>query len=233
MDKALKQRLIGAAVLIALAVIFVPMLLDGSGTQDKQAVDMKISAEPEFPRSRASSEAGRQVPPLPDDSPPASGLAEQQEQPASAAAPSAQSGSGQGQASASQQETSSDGEGAQASEQAKQSGDPAASTASASRGSGSTAQAGAGDADAEDNGGPGGNWVVQVGAFAKRDNALSLRERLRDAGFEAFIDPVSRGGERLHRVQVGPVLERAQAEDLERQLKRARDLDGLVMAYRP
>jgi len=48
METILKQRLIGAAVLIALAVIFVPMILDGSGQKESVALNMDVPPEPEF-----------------------------------------------------------------------------------------------------------------------------------------------------------------------------------------
>lgn len=44
MDKRLKQRLIGAAVLVALAVIFLPMLL--TGPVERQALDVPIEVPP-------------------------------------------------------------------------------------------------------------------------------------------------------------------------------------------
>ena len=46
MDSGLKKRLLGAAVLIALAVIFVPMLLPGHSDSGSQSVSMKIPPEP-------------------------------------------------------------------------------------------------------------------------------------------------------------------------------------------
>lgn len=42
----MKQRLIGAVVLIALAVIFVPMLLDGSGRKESAVVEAELSLDP-------------------------------------------------------------------------------------------------------------------------------------------------------------------------------------------
>ena len=48
METTLKQRLIGAAVLIALAVIFVPMLLDGSGQRESVALNIEVPPEPKF-----------------------------------------------------------------------------------------------------------------------------------------------------------------------------------------
>ena len=48
METTLKQRLIGTAVIIALAVIFVPMILDGSGQQGSVAINMEVPPEPKF-----------------------------------------------------------------------------------------------------------------------------------------------------------------------------------------
>ncbi|MGI9227887.1 MAG: SPOR domain-containing protein [Gammaproteobacteria bacterium] len=48
METTLKQRLIGAAVIIALAVIFVPMILDGSGQQESVAINMEAPPKPKF-----------------------------------------------------------------------------------------------------------------------------------------------------------------------------------------
>ena len=46
MDSGLKKRLLGAAVLIALAVIFVPMLLPNHSDSGQQSVSVKIPPEP-------------------------------------------------------------------------------------------------------------------------------------------------------------------------------------------
>ena len=48
METTLKQRLIGAAVIIALAVIFVPMILDGSGQQESVVINMEVPLAPKF-----------------------------------------------------------------------------------------------------------------------------------------------------------------------------------------
>ncbi len=48
MESTLKQRLIGTAVIIALAVIFVPMILDGSGQQESIAINVEVPPEPKF-----------------------------------------------------------------------------------------------------------------------------------------------------------------------------------------
>lgn len=46
MDAALKQRLVGASVIIALAVIFIPMIFDDSNRSQTQSISIKIPDEP-------------------------------------------------------------------------------------------------------------------------------------------------------------------------------------------
>jgi rare lipoprotein A len=47
---------------------------------------------------------------------------------------------------------------------------------------------------------------VQAGSFASRDNAVRLRKRLEDAGFDdLFLDRVRAHGELFHRVRLGPL----------------------------
>ena len=46
MDLALKYRIVGAAVLLSLAVIFVPMVLDGSGQKSITKVELEMPPEP-------------------------------------------------------------------------------------------------------------------------------------------------------------------------------------------
>ena len=48
METVLKQRLIGAVVLVALAVIFVPMILDGPGRKDQSVLEIEIPVAPKF-----------------------------------------------------------------------------------------------------------------------------------------------------------------------------------------
>jgi len=54
LNLALKQRLVGAIVLIALAVIFLPMILDGSGTTEPLRLGVDIPEPGEAPESQFS-----------------------------------------------------------------------------------------------------------------------------------------------------------------------------------
>jgi cell division septation protein DedD len=74
-----------------------------------------------------------------------------------------------------------------------------------------------------------GGWAVQVGAFGSAEAANKLVRQLQAADFAAYVAPVSRSGKTLHRVRVGPVTERAGAEALVPALK-ARGLPATVVA---
>ncbi|HET7300427.1 MAG TPA: SPOR domain-containing protein [Oleiagrimonas sp.] len=50
-----------------------------------------------------------------------------------------------------------------------------------------------------------GGWAVQVVAYSKRADADKLRDRLRKAGFDSYVDDVKSGGQTLWRVRVGPM----------------------------
>lgn len=62
-------------------------------------------------------------------------------------------------------------------------------------------------------------WVVQLGSFATRANAEKLVGALRGKGYRAFTLPYTSGGRTLHRVRVGPEQDRARADALARRLK--------------
>jgi len=74
-----------------------------------------------------------------------------------------------------------------------------------------------------------GGWAVQVGAFGSVASANKLIGDLRHDGYAAFVSPLNRGGKTLHRVRVGPEAERAAADKLSGRLK-ARGLPATVVA---
>ncbi len=74
-------------------------------------------------------------------------------------------------------------------------------------------------------------WVLQVGNFSSRKNAHALRERLRRNGFRAFVDEKVRNGARTYRVFVGPELVKINTDILKRELKEDMNLNGIVIPY--
>lgn len=77
----------------------------------------------------------------------------------------------------------------------------------------------------------GTGFAVQVGAFSKATDATALRDRLRAAGFSAFTENVATDKGTLTRVRVGPVLNRAEADQLKAQLKSKSGVDGIVRPH--
>ena len=74
-------------------------------------------------------------------------------------------------------------------------------------------------------------FAVQLAAFSKAADATALRDRLRAAGFSAFTEAVNTDKGTLTRVRVGPVLNRAEADQLKAQVKSKVGLDGLVRPH--
>jgi len=63
------------------------------------------------------------------------------------------------------------------------------------------------------------SWVVQVGSFTDAKKALSLRNNLRKKSYKAFVEKVSGRSGKLYRVRIGPVANRKLAEGLSSKLK--------------
>jgi DedD protein len=73
------------------------------------------------------------------------------------------------------------------------------------------------------------SYVIQVGSFGDRKNALLLRDKLRKAGFTAFVESVTSQGKVMTRVKVGPVVKRSEAEDLVQRLDKQMKLQGQII----
>jgi cell division septation protein DedD len=74
-------------------------------------------------------------------------------------------------------------------------------------------------------------FAVQLGAFSDAAEAGAMRERLRAAGFTAFTETVNTDKGKLTRVRVGPVLDRAAADQLKSQIKSKTGIDGFVRPH--
>ena len=79
--------------------------------------------------------------------------------------------------------------------------------------------------------GPLGSWVVQAGSFSSEQNALRLRDKLREADFVTQVEKAWVGGKSHYRVRVGPFLERADAEKSRKQLLDKFTIKGRVLSY--
>lgn len=75
-----------------------------------------------------------------------------------------------------------------------------------------------------------GGWAVQVAAMAGQADATALRDKLRTAGFDGFVDSVDVGGKRLWRVRAGPQTQRGDAVRVRDQIKAKLGLPGNVVS---
>ncbi len=74
-------------------------------------------------------------------------------------------------------------------------------------------------------------FAVQVGSFSSEASAIALRDRARAQGLSSFVESVQTDSGRVHRVKVGPVADRAAAEQLKAQVKARLQMDGLVRSH--
>lgn len=73
------------------------------------------------------------------------------------------------------------------------------------------------------------SWSVQLASLSSRENAEKLQKTLRSQGYNAYI----RTADGMNRVFVGPLVERAEANRLRDQLQRQHKLDGFVIRFKP
>lgn len=66
-----------------------------------------------------------------------------------------------------------------------------------------------------------GMWAVQLGSFSNQQNAEKLAADLRKQGFAAFLSQLSGSSGMLHRVRIGPQKDREAAETMATRLKKA------------
>ncbi|HDS0921780.1 TPA: SPOR domain-containing protein [Stenotrophomonas maltophilia] len=74
-------------------------------------------------------------------------------------------------------------------------------------------------------------FAVQLGAFGQATEANALRDKVRAAGFSAFVEQVRTDKGTLNRVRVGPVANRAEAENLKAQVASKVGVAGMVRPH--
>ena len=245
MDIALKQRLVGASVLIILAVIVLPMLLSGrSDTLKQESRQIELPPKPEelsietrrFP-------VGISNPPTPSasqDSESQSAKAQGQEQVAKTTPASASTDKPGGSL---QQDTGGDKDNEEAGGVSTTDGsdikpDSASNTAEPSTVTSITLSSGrdkdvnvSGSAESLQNS---PRYLVQVASFSSEKRANALADQLRADQYSVLMDVVDRVAGRLHRVRVGPYVERSDADTVVSDLSlKIKDVSPRVLDLRP
>ena len=201
MNDQLKQRLVGAIVLVSLAVIFIPMILPGGGGLGNSIDGREVPAEPDY----------RFPPPKPAPKAPPIG-----------AAPVVPMGES-GEASSGMPSKKADKKISKPIAAAK----PAASVKARATSETTTTKA----KSVEVKSGQGSAWIVQVGSFTSAPNAKALRDKLRKMGYASFVEAIKGKQGMIYRVRVGPELTRELAEKLQKKLAKKTKLKGLVQSY--
>jgi DedD protein len=198
MDRRVKERLVGASILVVLVVLIVPELLSGP----KRAViaPQATPAGPDQPMrsvtvdlTTSKATAGIDEAAAPSTAPPTAPSPDTAAGAPSAIPPSASP--------------------------------PAPPPAAALESGAPSPISGGGRAKADD---PRQVWTAQVGSFAARENALKLERQLRAQGFSPVLSAAGTGRALRYRVRVGRVADRGAAQNLIAQLAKAGHSASLV-----
>ncbi|MFK3800310.1 MULTISPECIES: SPOR domain-containing protein [unclassified Pseudomonas] len=224
LDRAYKQRMVGALVLIAIAVIFLPMLF--SRQDEARHVQVDAPAAPQAPAVAPVKVEPVAVPeqqPLPQEPVPSDEEITQPVQPpASQQPPSMPIAPAPAPAkpatAAPQMKTTPVPLPPKPAAPAPAPAAPAASPAPL-----------AADTNRVDANGLSITWAVQVASLSNRANADNLQKALRTQGYNAYI----RTADGVNRVFVGPLIERAEADRLRDQLNKQQKLNGIVVRFQP
>lgn len=225
----LKQRIIGALVLISLAVIFVPMVFDEPHSE-RTSTSINLPEEPPFPEVDAPESAAPVSLENPKDSAESSGSEvpdfriREEDSLQSEAEPSPDlqehnvAGDAKPAATDSTEQTSAGNAPARP--------EPVAAETPAPEKTAPTAEP---DPErTEFTRSLKGAWVVQLGSFGDSDNARRLRDKVREKGYNSHLQEVVRGGKTLTRVFSGPFAEKSKAEAAKKTLDETFSLNSLV-----
>jgi DedD protein len=183
MDRALKERIIGAIVLVLFVVLVVPVFLDGpsnSGEVISEQVPLPGQSGEENQTIVLNRDRTQPVPAASNNSAAADEPQQQQQQPE-------------------QREVEPE-------PQPEAEHEPEATPAPAQREPEVVVAAVAEPASST------GMWAVQLGSFGNKENADKLAADLKKLGFAAFRSQLKTGSGELHRVRVGPQKDRDSAE---------------------
>ncbi|WP_434562398.1 SPOR domain-containing protein [Pseudomonas sp. Z4-20] len=218
LDKAYKQRMVGALVLVALAVIFLPMLFSRQDEQRQVTVDAPAAPQaPAVPPVQVEPVAVPEPQALPQEPVPSD-----EELAGQSAEPSAPTASAPA-AVAPAPSAPSKPVVAPTPVPATPSVKPPPSQPITPATKPDTTQS------RVDANGLSVSWSVQLASLTSRESAEKLQKNLRSQGYNAYI----RSADGKNRVFVGPLIERAEADRLRDLLNRQQNLKGFVVRFQP
>ncbi|WP_367256474.1 SPOR domain-containing protein [Pseudomonas sp. stari2] len=218
LDKAYKQRMVGALVLVALAVIFLPMLF--SRQDEQRQVTVEAPAAPQAPAVAQIQMETVAVPEpqvLPQEPVPSDDEVAEQAAPAAPITPAAPTP-----APAPVAKPVAVAPAPAPAPVTKPAAAPAQPIAALSAKPDTTQSR-------VDANGLSVSWSVQLASLSSRASAESLQKTLRSQGYNAYI----RSADGKNRVFVGPLIERAEADRLRDLLSRQQNLKGFVVRFQP
>ncbi|WP_350616693.1 SPOR domain-containing protein [Pseudomonas sp. HY7a-MNA-CIBAN-0227] len=205
LDSAYKQRMVGALVLVALAVIFLPMLFSRQDEQRQVTVEAPAAPQvPVMPQVQVEPVVVPEPQALPQEPVPSDEEIAEQEATSMPAQPSVP-----------------------VVKPTPVPAKPAAPKAVAPQPA-APGKPDVGQSRIDPNGLP-ISWSVQLASLANRESAESLQKTLRSQGYNAYI----RTANGKNRVFVGPLIERAEADRLRDLLGRQQNLKGFVVRFQP
>lgn len=248
MDQQLKQRLVGVAVIFLLAIIFVPMLLDGAGTRP-QPVVVDIPPQPSVETYEVLEpsviELKREVAEMPElqprivdelSEPPQSSVEKAVSESAPVASkklppPTVAKASGST-ADGEKSVPSADNNASKpapvkapvkqtAVKKAEVKKSPAKQPVTRQAAVASKARVG------------GESWIIQVGSFNDRNKAYKLRDKLRKSRLasDVFIEKFPHDGKISYRVRLGMFLSRSKAAVVANKLRAKYNIKGFIQQY--
>ncbi|MGH8389863.1 MAG: SPOR domain-containing protein [Pseudomonas sp.] len=221
LDKAYKQRMVGALVLVALAVIFLPMLFSRQDEQRQVVVEAPTAPNaPAMPQVQVDPVAVPEPQALPQEPVPSDDDIAQQDAPA---APSTPTVPATPVPVPTAKPVTPPHASALVPALAAKPATPPSQPISAAAGKPDTTQS------RVDANGLSVSWSVQLASLANRESAEKLQKTLRSQGYNAYI----RTADGKNRVFVGPLIERAEADRLRDLINRQQNLKGFVVRFQP
>ncbi|HTT07234.1 MAG TPA: SPOR domain-containing protein [Gammaproteobacteria bacterium] len=251
MDQILKQRLVGAVVLVSVGILFLPVLFEGVPTPEEPRIETtNIPPKPEAdfnsriiplesdatvtlppPATPTETESPSASPPpatpapapaaTPPSAPPVSTGSKTPDAAATPATPAAGKPATAGKPAEKVAEKSVGGKKPLEQNQTDKSPPPAAPARTNKPGVAEKSEQRVGVTA----------WVVQLGSFGSEQNANELETRLKKEGYAAFVEKLYASDGQKFRVRIGPELVRAKAQEMRDKVEKDMNLKGIVVRY--